>query len=209
MRIVAAWLFVLTLAVPAVGGARQRPAPPADGVTVLSLEPAEFTLGPGERRLIYVRVKGIPNHGLAAFQVELRYDPRSVDLVDPNAGSGAPAFAPLGGSPLCASIRGELECPDPEWMLTASGRQAVGTAAADQASGRLTIAYGTMGATEPVAGHGALAVVEVVGRTGARTRLSISAAILADAADPPGRHVYTVDPSSRPSRPGRPRRTDR
>jgi len=191
----------LALAFLASAVCAESPRRTASARPRLTLEPAELRIAPGERRLVYVQVAGIPQDGLAAFQIELHYDPAAVEMVDPNAGFGAPAFAPLGGSPLCPTIRRKVDCPDPAWMLTIDGRQAVGATDADPATGRLTIAYGSSGQTVPVGGSGTLAVVEVIGRVATRTRLKIGDAILADAADPPGRYPYSLGPSRKSVKP--------
>jgi hypothetical protein len=161
----------------------------------LYLDPSPSKLLPGQRQLVSVRVAGVPESGLAAFQLELRYDPRAVAVQDPNGGftsSGVPAFAPLGGSPLCAVIRREGSCPDPEWMLTSTGRQAFGTSV-DPEAGRLTIAYGTAGEEAPVTGDGALALLEVVGLAGGKPLLGLIEVILADASDPPRKYAARVE----------------
>ena len=170
---------------------------------VVRLVPSEFRINPGERKRIYVQVDGIPEGGLAAFQFDLNYDPRVVELVDPNLGHSLPQFSPLGGSPLCAAVRRQIDCPDPVWMLTAEGRQAIGTVAADDVAGRLTIAYGTIAAPSsppPVIGEGTLAVIEVVGRASTKTRLTFGDLILADGGDPPRRYDVRVEATGRGER---------
>ena len=185
------------------------PGPAGDDrarTVTITVDPAIVKIDPGERKRVYIRAEGVPAEGLAAFQFELHYDPSVIDLVDPNAGYGVNAFAPLGGSPLCASIRHTLDCPDPPWMITAGGRQAYGANRGDPQNGRLTIAYGTAGDAPPIVGDGTLAVVEVVGKVRGRGRLQVAEAILADGSDPPNRYEFNV-PSERPraDRPGRER----
>jgi len=166
---------------PATGGDE-------DDTLRLFLDPPGVSLGPGASQTLALRVEGVPASGLAAFQVVLAFDPDQLEVRDPNAkyaGFGIPAFAPLGSSPLCAAIRGTAGCPDPAWMLTATGRQAFGTTSVDIEAGTVTVAYATAG-DEPLAtGSGTLALLEVVGRTGGQVDLEIVEAILADASDPP------------------------
>jgi len=174
----------------------------ADGTrATLFLDPPVVKLAPGERRTIAVRVDGIPEPGLAAFQLLLRFQPGEFDVVDPNAGftaGGVPAFAPLGGSPACATIRQLPECPDPVWMLTSSGRQAFGTSSIDPRNGTVTIAYGTAGETLPVTGNGTLALIEVVGTGRNEATFEILEAILADGTDPPRKHAYRIASDANP-----------
>jgi hypothetical protein len=174
----------------------------ADGpVATLSFDPPSVKLAPGERQMIAVRVDGIPESGLAAFQLLLRFQPGEVEVADPNAAfasSGVPAFAPLGHSPACAAIRQKPVCPDPEWMLTATGRQPFGTSSIDAREGTLTIAYGTAGETAPVAGSGTLALIEVIGTGRGEASFKILEAILADGSDPPGKYAFAIAPGDKP-----------
>jgi len=175
--------------------------------TRLSLDPASLRLAPGETRLVAVRVSGVPEPGLAAFQVTLEFDPRAVQVDDPNGaatGSGVPTFAPLGGSPLCAAVRGEPRCTDPEWMLAAGGRQPFGTARLDNAAGRVTIGFATAGSAAPPSGDGALALLRVTATGGGRTGLRIVDAILADPSDPPRRYAVEDHARPTPAAPGKP-----
>ena len=170
-------------------------APAQEEVVRLYLDPLPSKLLPGQRELVALRVSGVPERGLAAFQLELRYDARAVAVQDPNGGfttSGVPAHAPLGGSPLCAVIRRETSCTDPVWMLTSSGRQAFGTTVG-QEPGRLTIAYGTAGEAAAVSGDGALALLEIVGLAGGRPMLRLDRVILADASDPPRQYETRME----------------
>ena len=173
--------LVLGVAVFAVASAEQDSGP------TLVVDPPFFELGPGERKIVAVRIGGIPADGLSAFQVELRFDPKVIDVRDPNAAfvaQGVPSFAPLGGSPLCAAIRGTLSCPDPEWVLTSTGRAAFGTSSIDGSTGAVTIAFGTAGDADPVVGSGTLALIEVVGKKRSRSALKIRDAILVDGSRP-------------------------
>ena len=178
------------------------PALAAGGAATLSLDPPSVKLAPGERRTIAVRVDGIPESGLAAFQLLLRFQPGDVEVMDPNAAftaSGVPAFAPLGGSPACAAIRQKPVCPDPDWMLTSTGRQAFGTSSIDAREGTVTIAYGTAGEPLPVPGDGTLALIEVMGTGRGEATFKILEAILADGADPPRKYAYEIDPGIKPA----------
>jgi hypothetical protein len=175
----------------------------------IALDPPTPQLAAGETRLVAVAVRGVPEPGVAAFQVTIEFDPAAVRIEDPNAAvasGGVPAFAPLGGSPLCAPARGLPQCPDPEWMLVGSGRQPFGTSRSDVAAGRVTIGFATAGDAATPTGDGALALVRIVATGGGRTGLRITDAILADASDPPRR--FEVEPRLRPAPPEgqRPRR---
>jgi hypothetical protein len=169
---------------------------------VVILDPQVRRLAPGERRTIAVRVEGIPEGGLAAFQIALRFEPENVEVRDPNAGYtsvGVPAFAPLGGSPLCATIRLASRCPDPDWLLTSTGRQAMGTTSIDLRQGIVTIAYGTSGETDPATGSGTLALLEVVGTGRGKASFTIVDAILADGTDPPRRYDWRTESQQKPA----------
>jgi hypothetical protein len=174
----------------------------ADGPAVrLYLDPPSVKLALGERRMIAVRVDGVPESGLAAFQLLVRFEPGEVEVADPNAAfvaAGVPAFAPLGDSPLCAVIRQKPVCPDPEWMLTSTGRQPFGTSSIDSRKGEVTIAYGTAGETHPVSGGGTLALIEVVGTVRGKASFKILEAILADGNDPPRKYTYEIVPDPKP-----------
>ena len=112
--------------------------------TVVRLAAGERELAVGETLLVAVHVTGIPEPGVAAFQIVVEFDPAVLDVRNPNAGfGGIPAFRPLGGSRLCAPVRGTVTCEDPEWLLEATGRQPVGTDSIDPERGIVTIAYGT------------------------------------------------------------------
>lgn len=172
----------------------------ASSVVKIRFDPPIDSLAPGEQRVIAVQVEGIPEAGLAVFQLQLRFEPGQIEVRDPNAGagSGVPAYAPLGGSPLCAAIRQMPTCPDPEWMLTATGRQAIGRATLDSVKGTLTIAYGTVGEIDPQQGAGTLALIEVVKTGFERRPLRIVGAILADRSDPPKEYPFAITPGGRP-----------
>ncbi|GAF97268.1 unnamed protein product, partial [marine sediment metagenome] len=119
----------------------------------LLLDPPLRSIAAGEHRTLEVRVEGIPVGGLSAFQVVLAFDPNRLEVRDPNAkyvAFGIDAFAPLGHSPLCAAVRETAACPDSAWMLTTTGREALGTTSIDAEAGVVSIAYATEG-TEPLA----------------------------------------------------------
>ncbi len=167
------------------------------GTVRVFLDPREIFPVAGQSRLVRVQVEGVPADGLAAFQVTLRFDPRRLEVRDPNTGFGVPAFAPLGGSPLCPVVRQQPDCPDPQWLLSATGRSPMGTFTVDPERGLVTIAYGTSGDAAPVAGRGTLAVIEVIGQGRGRGGLEIVDALLVDAAEPPGRYPVASRPDRR------------
>jgi len=161
----------------------------------LIVDPAVVELGPGERRMVAVRVSGIPAEGLSAFQLELKFDPQSIGVRDPNAAfvtQGVPSFAPLGGSPLCEVIRETWSCPDPDWMLAVTGRETFGTSSIENSTGTVTIAFGTAGDSDPVVGRGTLALIEVIGKKRSRSALVIRDAILADGSRPVSKYAYSI-----------------
>jgi hypothetical protein len=161
----------------------------------LSFDPAVVTLSPGVPSRVVLRAEGVPAPGLAAFQVEIGYEPGQAEVRDPNQALGSSdlaAFAPLGHSPLCAPLRGVTPCADPAWLLASTGRQPVGRAWLRPAEGRVVIAYGSHGDAKPAVGSGALALLEVVGRSSGRTRLRVLDAILADASDPPRPYAWRL-----------------
>lgn len=164
----------------------------------VSFDPPTPRLEAGETRTIAVRVSGVPEPGLAAFQITLEYDPGVVAVRDPNAeftAFGVPTFAPLGGSPLCPAVRRLPTCRDPEWLLTRDGRQPFGTSKIDNRVGRTTIGFATASAeatgsersSAPATGDGALALIEVTSVSGGETGLRFGEVIVADSSDPPRR----------------------
>jgi hypothetical protein len=175
-------------------GAATRQCRPPTGVR-LSLDPAVLSVGPGEHGTLELRVTGVPPAGLAAFQVTLAFDPSQIEVLDPNAeyvSAGVKAFASLGDSPFCTMVRGTVTCPDPPWMLTATGREAFGTTSIDLEEGVVTIAYGTAGDEPLPAGGGTLAVLEVVGVAGGPVSLEIIEGLLADTSDPPKTYAWSA-----------------
>lgn len=191
---VACIALLFALAEPPVH-VEQRPQLPRPGQSPgveLSFDRELGIVAPGESKLVTVLVSGIPDSGLAAFQFTVHYDPAVVEIVDPNGAytsSGVPTFAPLGASPLCAAIRERPSCPDPEWLLAATGRQPLGTSRPEHARGRVTVAFGTSGDAPGATGDGALAVLRVIGTGGGKPELRLTGAILADASDPPRRYA--------------------
>jgi hypothetical protein len=179
-RKLAAALLVVGLAFP--GWAQE-------GVNV-ALDPAP-QLAAGESTTLHVRVEGLRDRGLAAFQLTIVYDPSSVRVHDPNAqfvSAGLDAFAPLGSISLCAPIRGESSCPDEPWLLTSTGRSAVGRTDLDESAGRVLIAYATSGSEPAASGDGAIALVDVESLDGGPIELSLEDVILTDASNPPRPH---------------------
>ena len=159
----------------------------------LFLDPPLRSIAAGEHRNVEIRVEGIPASGLAAFQVVLAFDPSRLEVHDPNAkyvAYGINAFAPLGQSPLCATVREVSTCSDPVWMLTATGREAFGTTSVDAEQGLVSIAYASAGESLPAQEDGVLAVLEVVGAASGPMSLEIAEGILADASDPPNTYAW-------------------
>ncbi len=172
------------------------PAAAGDGggaSTRLYLDPPLSSIEAGERRSIEVRVEGIPEGGLAAFEIVLMFDPSRLEVHDPNAkyvAYGIDAFTPLGESRLCPVIREVSICSDPVWMLTATGREAFGTASVDGEQGLVSIAYASAGESLPAKEDGVLAVLEVVGARKGLISLEIVEGILVDASDPPTAYAW-------------------
>jgi hypothetical protein len=154
-------------------------------------------LAVGESAWLHVRVEGVGALGLAAFQLSIAYDPEVASIRDPNAAfvaAGLDAFAPLGSVSLCAPIRGEAACGDSPWLLTSTGREALGRTDVDSAAGRLSIAYATSGTASAATGDGAIAILEVVSVSGEPIDLHFEDVILTDASDPP--RVYPIEVES-------------
>jgi len=166
-----------------------------EGEVRIFADPPVVRVTPGSSVFVAVGVEGVPTTGLAAFQVELAYDQRRVEVRDPNAeftSQGIAAFAPLGNSPFCALVRRTGLCPDAPWFLTSTGRQALGTSAVDALQGRVTIAYATYGETSPTMGQGTLAVLQLLGKRAGPVRLRPIDAVLADASDPPKVYSWVI-----------------
>ena len=189
-RIIVALLLAVSLTATADSPADAGADAPSASVQ-LYLDPPLASIRAGERRMVSVRASGIPDAGLAAFQIALRYDAAAVSLLNPNrayASFGIQPFAPLGGSPLCGAVRGTASCSDPPWALTAGGRQAIGTSWA--ADGRLSIAYATSGDGRLASGSGVLAILEVVGIVAGPLSIEIESATLADDSEPPATYGW-------------------
>lgn len=147
----------------------------------IRLEPADLTLAIGEKKIVQVVVdipapsgSGDPQ-GLAAFQLTVNFNPAVVHIGNPNEafrGAGITPFAPLGGNPFCAIVRGVSSCPDPSWFLTSTGRTAIGQDTIDNVNGMVQIAYGTSGTSLPPTGSGVIALLEVVGQGNGCTSLA-------------------------------------
>ncbi len=153
----------------------------------IGFEPSMLQLEVGESARVAVIVRGVPRAGLAAFQLTLGFDPRPVDVLNPNEafrGTIDP-FAPLGTHPFCATVRGTTACEDPRWFLTSSGRVPLGVAEIDNTSGRVVIAYATNGSGQPPTGDGTIAVFEIKGTKAGTTILHLRDILLADAQEPP------------------------
>jgi hypothetical protein len=92
--------------------------------------PATVHVKMGERQFVEVVARHVPTPGLAAFQFTVQFAPALIDIVNPNEAFRSQAvapFAPLGGHPLCATVRNSgATCPDPPWMLTTTDRDPLG-----------------------------------------------------------------------------------
>jgi hypothetical protein len=143
-------------------------------------------VGPGETVRLELLVQDVPGEGLAAYQIELFFDPASIQLSDPNAAfvsAGINPFIPLGGNLFCDAVRGE-SCQDPDWFLDSTGRTAVLAAAEiDNGSGRAQIAYGTHGTDFAPFGDGVLALIDITGVGAGDTTIQFGATILASASE--------------------------
>ncbi|MCK6556336.1 hypothetical protein L6Q96_17410 [Candidatus Binatia bacterium] len=154
----------------------------------LRIEPAAIVLSPGQSAIVQVNAANIPAPGLAAFQFDVGFNPAVVAVGNPNEayrGAGVPPFAPLGGDPICTTVRGTSPCPDPPWMPTSTGRTALGTDVVDTAGGRVHVLYATYGIAAPPAGAGTVALLRVTATTTAPTFLTLSNVILAGDQEPP------------------------
>lgn len=184
-----------------MGAARAAWSAPSSAV--VQLTPEQITLGVGEKKIIQVRVN-LPAEigdtdakGLAAFQFTLKANPLIVQLANPNEAFRSfniPPFAPLGGSPFCTTVRGTTTCPDPQWLLTSTGRGTQGTDTIDLVNGRVVVGYGTRndGPQTLPTGAGTIAVAEVVGKASGCAVLQLDGVILADNQEPPKQFPVTV-----------------
>ncbi len=154
----------------------------------LGFDVVEISLLQGEGILVEIAVESVPEPGLAAFQLDLMFDPSIVHVLNPNEafrGTIIP-FAPLGDDPsICTAVRGTPTCADPAWFLTSTSRSPLGTDEIDNTLGRVQIAYGTSGAQAPPTGSGAIALIEVVAQTLGSTVVSFANVILGDNGEPP------------------------
>jgi hypothetical protein len=183
-------LLVMLLTAAGLAGAGENGPP-----TVVRLTAGEHELALGETLLVAVQVTGIPEPGMAAFQIAVEFDPEMLDVRNPNERfrGSIPAFRPLGGSGLCAPVRGTVSCEDPEWLLEATGRRPVGTDSIAPERGVVRIAYGTRGRHPLPSGDGTLALLEVVGKQAGTTTLQLSEVILADNREPPSMFPVQVE----------------
>lgn len=170
----------------------------------LEFNPAVVQLSPGESVMVEVIARDVPASGLAAFQFDLQFDSSIINIVDPNRafGGAVPAYAPLGNNPFCGTVRGAA-CVDSDWMLITTGR--IPLANISQASGKISVLYGTSGSTAAPSGTGVIALIEVVAVAGPTTTIDFSNAIIADNGNPPRSHPLTlsglgvqVDPANQP-----------
>ena len=192
MRPATVKVLALALLIPASSPSR------ASGQS-LHIEPSSIALAAGTSTIVQVNVDNVPSSGLAAFQFDVQFDPTVLDVLNPNEayrGSGIPPFAPLGGNPSCAAVRGAGTCPDPNWFLISTGRSPLGTDTIDNVSGVVQVAYGTSGMAAPPSGTGTIALLTVVANTAAPTFLSLTNVIVAGNQEPPQPFAVSVQGAS-------------
>jgi hypothetical protein len=157
----------------------------------MRFEPDVLTLSSGESVLVAVTVGPLSPPGLAAFQLQVRFDPERVNVINPNEdfrSAGVSPFAPLGGNAaICSAVRGISPCPDPVWMLTSTGRMPFGRDSIDNDNGVVEVAYGTSGMMTPPTGSGTVALLEVVAKSAEPAVLALANVILAGSEEPPMR----------------------
>ena len=160
----------------------------------IDFSPSVLNLTLGERALVEVNVTGVPAQGLAAFQFDLDFDPLAVQVLNPNEafrGTVFP-FAPLGGDPLCTTVRGTGSCNDPNWLLDSTGRVPLGIDTIDNVAGHVEVAYATSGAPAAPLGDGTIALIEVFGEYNGTASVTMSNVILADNQGPPMVHPFVL-----------------
>jgi hypothetical protein len=157
-------------------------ASPAAAIVVLTVDPLSFDSAslppPGDNgfdvndtTLVQVLISGVEGAlGLRTFQLSLRYDATQVSLFDPN--NGYKPFMPLGGDPLCASLRSGT-CTDAASFLTSTGRTAFASPTVfDPTIASLTFGYATAGAAMGPVGSGVLAMFGIRRLTDAAATIS-------------------------------------
>lgn len=155
----------------------------------ITFSPSSFQLDVGEKILVTANVTDIPAPGLAAFQLQMNFDPSIVSISQPNPASINP-FEPLGGHPFCGAIS-PPRCSDADPFLLSTGRSPY-LAEALISGGTVRIAYATSGVQDLPKGTGAIAIFEVTGVTDGQFNLTITPdMILADNAEPPA--SYSID----------------
>ena len=160
---------------------------PATAQVQVDFSPSSLNLNLGESALVEVTVTGVPAEGLAAYQFTLDFNSQSIDILNPNEafrGTVFP-FAPLGGDPLCTTVRGTAICNDPDWFLISTGRTPLGLDTIDNVTGRVEVVYGTSGVALPPTGSGTIAMIEVFAPWDGTTTVDLSDVILADNQEPP------------------------
>ena len=160
----------------------------------LQFNPSSVNLNVGERAFVAVEVSNLPASGLAAFQLDIGFDPTFIDLLNPNEpfrGSVDP-FAPLGSNGLCTTVRGTPSCTDPDWLLISTGRSTLGSDSINNGSGALQIAYGSFGLSPLPSGDGAIAFIELFGAYDGTVTVQLTDAILADDSEPPTSYATTA-----------------
>lgn len=178
-------LLATVIAVVGLSDAESR----AQNPTSVMLVPLTLGETPEAGILVGAKIGNTSGRRVAAFQLELRFDPEGLSVENPNEAfrsAGVAAFAPLGLSPLCGAVRSPEACRDPAWLLPVTGRTTVGT---DQAEdGSVRVAYGTFGSAVPPVGPGFLAVFFARPARNGTAELCIRDAIVADASEPPIAH---------------------
>ncbi len=160
----------------------------------VGFSPSRLALKVGQRALVAIVAEDGSASGLAAFQLQLQFDPAGIDVLNPNEAfrGTVPAFAALGNHPLCSMVRRTVVCEDPDWSLTTTGRAPLGIDTIDNAGGRIEVAYGTSGRQILPATGGTLALIEVVAVADGVVSVKLTDAILADNQEPPRRAPVTL-----------------
>jgi len=156
--------------------------------------PQVVELSVGERATVEIHVEDLPPGGLAALQLDLAFDAALLTIGNPNEAfrDSVLPFAPLGDDAvLCETVRGVTPCPDPPWLLTATGRSPLGTDVLG--ADRALFAYGTSGTVAPPSGNGVIGLIDVVGTQAGASLVGTTRSILADDAETPVAHPFVTD----------------
>ena len=161
----------------------------------ISFNPSTLELSTGETAVVQVVVSDIEAPGLAAFDLDINFDPALVNIENPNEGTPLNAFVPLGNDPFCNFVG---RCDDPDWFLTSTGRTAQAFPnSIDNVNGEVMFGYGTQQGNATPTGSGVigLIVVEGVGGGDIATEITIGAdSLLGTGEDPPQRIPFTTSP---------------